>query len=76
MNYRQLVHNTQHVTMGCGPMSKCATCKGMGETTPENQPLISEKDLKKWFILAIFGAIVSGVTSELIVRRLIFKKKG
>jgi len=76
MNYRQLVHNTQHVTMGCGPMNQCVACRGMGDTAPENQPLITERELKKWALLAIFGAIVSGVVSELVVRRMIFKKKG
>jgi len=48
----------------------------MGDTAPENQPLITERELKKWALLAIFGAIVSGVVSELVVRRMIFKKKG
>lgn len=76
IDFQKYVHNREHVAMGCGPQETCALCKqgGMGDTVPET-PILTKKEIEKYIMIGIISSIVGGVVTELVVRRLIFKKK-
>lgn len=73
MNLKKYIHNSQHVPMGCGSQANCVLC-GPEDAFQEAQK--DKIDLKKIILVATMTSIIGGVVSELIVKRLIFKKKG
>lgn len=71
MKIKEYIHNREHASMGCGPMSECHVCQAtMG--TVEEKTGITTLDIRKTIILAI----IANIAVELVVRRWLFKSKG
>lgn len=75
LSMKQYIHSRDHVQMGMsGGMGECTLCKqGMG-AVPENTPILSNQEIKKYIMIGIISTIVGGIVSEIVVKRLIFGK--
>jgi hypothetical protein len=80
---REYLHNSQHVPMGCGPMSTCTLCKEqLGETVSITdtsgavQSVLTESTVINYIILGSIGAVVSSLIGEFVMKRIIRKIKG
>lgn len=73
MTFQEYVHAREHAPMGCGPQNTCDICKSNGFSGEVAQPLITKQEFSKMIVMSALGAIIGGLVTELVVRRMIFK---